>query len=243
MNTILTLIKKQSMNIVYNSFIVSSLIAMPMMAWLMTSGAERGSIELENIWLFFILMNTVANGVNMMACLISEEKEQNTLNVLMTSTVSASEFLISNLLVSFLVVMLSNSTIYFLLSGHDFISFPNFLFGSFLGSIVAILIGAIVGIFCKSQMIATSVAGAIGFFSIFFTDILYVLNLPDTISNIAYQIYPLPFVRLLMTPGMTYYEEVAALVLGDSVGLLINIIVLFAIFIVIYKKKGLEGNR
>ena len=243
MNNIITLLKKQTKNVIYNAFIISSLIMMPFFAWIMTSGGERGSEELAYALLFYVLLNTVINAINMAACLIAEEKEQNTLNVLMTSTIKASELLVSNLIITFLAVIVSNIAIYFLLSGYDFMNFSTFIFSSSLGSIVAILMGAIIGIVCKSQMIASSVAAALGFASLFITDILYHLNLSGFLNDVVYQLYPLPFVRLLMTSGMTYYEETAGFVVGDIIGLLINIVLFAGIFIVIYKKRGLENNR
>lgn len=242
MNNVIILLKKQTKNVIYNAFIISSLIMMPFFAWIMTSGEELAE-ELAYALLFYVLLNTVINAINMAACLIAEEKEQNTLNVLMTSTVKASELLVSNLIITFLAVIVSNVAIYFLLSGYYFMNFSTFIFSSSLGSIVAILMGAIIGIVCKSQMIASSVAAALGFASLFITDILYHLNLSGFLNDVVYQLYPLPFVRLLMTSGMTYYEETAGFVVGDIIGLLINIVLFAGIFIVIYRKRGLEKSR
>lgn len=102
---------------------------------------------------FGLLFSIVLGGV-MMACYpLAEEKEKNTLRVLMTSSVSAKEFLIGSLIPPFSFTMVINF-ILIPLSGSSFngAQILWFVFITVITTLTSLVIGLIIGIFSRTQM-------------------------------------------------------------------------------------------
>ncbi|WP_241156750.1 ABC transporter permease [Bacillus sp. FJAT-42376] len=101
---------------------------------------------------FGIIFNIAIAGISMSSAPLAEEKEKNTLRVLMTSSVNGLEYLIGTLLPPFLLLILVN-LLMIPVSGS---SFGNIPFGTFFmmttaASLISLIIGYIIGIFSKNQ--------------------------------------------------------------------------------------------
>ena len=114
-------------------------------------------MDIVEILLLCVGMNLILGSSFVMAMLISEEKEKNTLRTLMLSGVSPLEFLAGKVLITFLLTTLSNLAI-FLIVGID----PSYLFQFILLTTLVVIammeIGAVLGIFSPNQM-ATGTIG------------------------------------------------------------------------------------
>lgn len=103
---------------------------------------------------FVLSMGTLINccicGIIIVSTTIAEEKEKSTLRTLMLSNVSGAEFLTAKLIVGVCLTMLGNIIIFFL-SGSAVAIFPYYVLGTLLGSIVANLISAVIGICSRDQ--------------------------------------------------------------------------------------------
>ena len=108
-----------------------------------------------------------------LSMLVAEEKEKNTLRVLMLSGVKAPEFITSKVLLTLLLVE-ALSTACFFVTGGEGRMLPTYLFLVTLASIGLLLIGATIGLLCKDQM-STGVLA---------TPISLVLLLPPMLGNI-----------------------------------------------------------
>lgn len=83
------------------------------------------------------------------AMLISEEKEKNTLDVLALSSVTSTEFLISKILLPF-VLSIINILIALILFKINVVHFPQFFIIELMNIISIILIGATIGMICDT---------------------------------------------------------------------------------------------
>jgi ABC-2 type transport system permease protein len=92
----------------------------------------------------------------MIAILIAEEKEKNTLRTLMLSGVSQLDFLTGKVIITFLITEILNVLIFFII-GIDSIYLGEFILITSLLLIIMIEIGATVGISVKNQMAAGTV--------------------------------------------------------------------------------------
>lgn len=96
-------------------------------------------------------------GVFVVAMMIAEEKEKNTLRTLMLSGVSPVEFMFGKVLITFIATMIINIAIFFML-GVSSKYLGIFILLSVLVGISMMLIGGIIGILSKDQM-STGIVG------------------------------------------------------------------------------------
>jgi len=155
---------KNMKNIFYNPFIMTSPIAILVMSYLfgMFMIPDDAPFEIVNIILNMIVnMNAIMCGVMIMSILIAEEKEKNTLNVLITSTVSGFDFLIGSVLTTATITVICNAAIYFIIGVQDYIPFGQFMLITTLGAVAAITFGATIGLLSKNQMTASTIVAPI----------------------------------------------------------------------------------
>ena len=163
-----------------------------------------------------------------MSAIISEEKENNTLRVLIMSNVKPIQYLLGTGLYIFSMCMVG-TLIFTILGDYKNIEIVNFLIIMSVGIILSILIGAIIGIISKNQMSATSITVPI--MMIFsFLPMLSMFN--KTIEKIAKIIYSQQ-ISILVNRN---YENIFDNILIIS----INFILAVLLFIIAYHRKGLN---
>ncbi len=109
------------------------------------------------ILIMCVNMNLTLCGSFIVAMLIAEEKEKNTLRTLLLSGVSAIEFLTGKIVITLLLTLLSNFVLYFII-GFDIKYLVWFLLFTFLVSISMIILGSLIGLIAPTQM-STGVIG------------------------------------------------------------------------------------
>ena len=97
-----------------------------------------------------VLMNISMLPLSVIAMLIAEEKEKNTLRTLMLNNVSAGEFLISKAAIVLLIAEVVNTLCY--LFAQATIPFVTFLSVTVLACVCMLFFGATIGIISKNQM-------------------------------------------------------------------------------------------
>ena len=220
---------KQMKNLAYNSFILVGLVVPLIFAVLfgrLIPGTEAIALPMS------VLMNIALSGMNTMCILVAEEKEKDTLRVLMTSTVSPLDFLISNTLATLVITVILNSLMY-VICGTAAIVFWQFFLLTTLGSIAALLLGGIVGIVSKNQMSAS------GIMTPFAMVLLLIPMFGEMLPGLAavgealfsQQVYLGLFE---MAEGTFYWSRMAVI--------LVNIVVIMAAFVLVYKKVGLDED-
>lgn len=184
------------------------------------------------------LMNLVIVPICLLSMMISEEKEKNTLRTLMMSGVNGYEFLLSKSIVILLITMIT-STLIFFITGVQIALLGGYLFLIFLTSLSLIFFGAIFGILCKNQMATGSMSAPM----------MLALLMPAVFSELN---SGLKYVARLF-PTMSFSELLTKLINGSSIFsfttetvisygvFLIWIVLGIVLFVLIYRKKGLDN--
>lgn len=121
-----------------------------------TGSPETGMLK-EDILILCLGMNLVLVASFVIAMLIAEEKEKNTLRTLMLSAVSPWEFLAGKALITFLLTESINIAMFFII-GLDSQYLGKYILITILVVITMIEIGAVIGIISPNQM-STGVVG------------------------------------------------------------------------------------
>ncbi|MCL2217563.1 MAG: ABC transporter permease [Defluviitaleaceae bacterium] len=233
MRKINALYNKQMKNFFYNPFVAVSPVLMILLAYLQSTilPYDAPPEAFAGMLIMVVLMNVLMTGGFTMSCLIAEEKEKFTLNVLITSTVSVLDFFISNVLTVATITIVTNVAIYFVM-GVDFISFAAFLAVTSLGVVAAIAMGASFGLLAKNQAAASAMSTPfvlIVILPIFFQDNFFV-------DNVLYYFFTEQVGYTLLNLASTGEFEWVRMGIITA-----NFIVLLAFFAILYKKRGLEN--
>lgn len=156
MKKVAAIFRKQLKDTLKNKEVLIQFIMFPVIATIM-----QNSIRIEDMPrnYFVILFATMYIGMSPLtstASILAEEKEKNTLRVLLMSNVKASEYLLGVGSYIFLICILG-SVIFAVVGQYRGIEFVLFLSIMALGILISILIGAGIGTLSKNQMSATSV--------------------------------------------------------------------------------------
>lgn len=230
-NKIFAILKKQIKDTLKNKSILIQFIMFPILTTIIANSVKINGMP-ENFFvnLFAIMYIGMAPLVSV-SSIISEEKECNTLRVLLMSNVKAVEYLFG---ISFYVVVLCvfGALIIGLQGDFNNSELLKFMSVMFIGIIVSTLVGAAVGVCSKNQMEATSIS--VPLMMIFaFVPMLSMFN--ETIKNVAVVIYTQQISNILNNISKTGIES-------EAMGIIIaNALAALIVFSVIYKKKGLEN--
>jgi len=185
--------------------------------------------ETASTLIMLVLMNVLIGGATIMAVLIAEEKEKNTLNVLITSTVSPLDFLISHVLTAATLTITVNAAMFYIMRVPD-LPIVDYMIITSIGSIAAITLGATLGLLAKNQAAASTMG----------TPLIALVLLPSLITdnfivdNILYYFFSeqINFAMVDLIRG----GELDLLRIGIMAA---NFIAFALIFAVCYKKRGI----
>lgn len=229
MRNIVTIIVKQIKDTTKNKTVLIQFIMFPLMVIVMNQAISINDMP-ENFFVnIFATMYIGMAPLTSIAAIISEEKEKNTLRVLLMSNVSPFQYIIGVGSYVFLTCMLG-ACVFCLVGGYSGREAYYFLMIMAVGILASLTIGAAIGTWSKNQMSATSVTVPV--MMIFsFLPMLSMFN--DTISKIA---------------KYTYSEQISILIakLGEfdlqieNIAInFVNICIAVFLFKYSYKKCGL----
>lgn len=181
----------------------------------------------------YVLMGITVNGLGLSAVLIAEEKEKRTLNTLLLANVKITQIIASKVAVSILFILVSSLIMYFMVSAYEYVYLYRFIIGVTLGSVASLILGLIIGVCTKSQMVASTIAGVAGMILTFSMDMLHWSNLPDFLVEILARFYTFSLGRLALMPANHYFG-----LWHDILWSLVNIAIFFGVFLLIYKKRA-----
>lgn len=228
MNGIITVFLKQIKETLKNKSILIQFVMFPVLAVIMENTVRLDDMPEHFFAKLFAVMFVGMAPLTCMSSVISEEKEKNTLRVLMMSNVKPVQYLLG--IGSYIWIMCMAGAAVFAVSGEykgaDFVSF---MLVMAVGIVLSILVGAVIGIISKNQMSATSVTVPV--MMIFsFLPMLSMFN--ETIEKIA---------------KITYSQQISILVnsnfknAADSIAVLaVNFILAAVLFFTAYRKNGME---
>lgn len=230
MKNIEAVFAKQIIDTMKNKTVFIQFLMFPIMTIIM-----ENSVKLEGMpeHFFVKLFSVMFIGMAPLTCIsaiISEEKEKNTLRVLMMSNVKPWQYLVS--IGTYVFIMCMAGTIVFAILGeYKYSELIMFIFVMMAGILLSELIGAVIGILSRNQMTATSLT--IPIMMIFsFVPMLSMFN--PSIRKIAGVIYSQQISDIIISIGISDISTKSIIVISAT------FIVGLVIFAVAYKKKGLE---
>ena len=165
-----------------------------------------------------------------MAAIIAEEKEKTTLRALMMSNVKPIEYLIGVGFYNWCICMLGACVIGFA-GGYTGEVLAKFLLVMGIGIFVSILMGAAIGTWSKTQMMATSLTVPV---MLVFSFVPMLSMFSEEIRKIARITYSQQIYNMIYQ--LDYMEKVAE----SAIVIVINMMLTFTIFVYAFRRSGLE---
>ena len=213
-----------------NKTILIQFLMMPILAVVMENTITLDDMPEHFFVKMFSVMFVGMAPLTCMSAIISEEKEKNTLRVLMMSNVKPFQYLVG---VGFYVwlMCMAGAMVFAVCGGYEGMDFCVFMLIMSVGILLSSLIGAVIGVFSKNQMAATSVTVPVMMvFS--FLPMLSMFN--ESIKNIARITYSQQMSILINGIGAVDIKAESVVVIA------LNFVIMAALFAAAFKKKGLE---
>lgn len=230
MRNIAAVFSKQLKETLKNKSILIQFLMFPVMVLIMENAIVlEGMPEHFFVKLFAVMFVGMAP-LTCISSIISEEKEKDTLRALMMSNVHPFEYLIGIGLYVWLMCMVG-AAVFAVTGGYESKDFLMFMVIMAAGILLSELTGAVIGVFSKDQMAATSVTVPVMMvFS--FLPMLSMFN--ESIEKIAKVTYSQQLSILINGLGTAEVKPESILVIAA------NFIISAVLFALVFKKKGLE---
>lgn len=222
---------KQIKDTLKNKTILIQFLMFPVLTLIMENTVKMDGMAPNFFTNLFGVMFIGMAPLTSIASIIAEEKEKNTLRVLLLSNVNPAAYLLGVGLYIWVICMLGGLVIG-VAGGHEGEVLLKFMIAMGIGIFLSILLGAVIGVFSKNQMKATSLTVPV--MMIFsFLPMLAMFN--ETIAKIAKITYSQQIYGIFTDLGQSISTEA-------GVVLAVNFVVAVVLFVVIYKKRGMEIN-
>lgn len=226
---ITAVLQKQIKDTLKNKEILIQFMMFPLMAVVMTCLVSMEGLPANYFVIMFASMYTGMAPLLVMAAIISEEKEKNTLKVLMLSDVRPMEYLMGVGIYVWICCMIG-AVIFAVTGDYKEMELIEFLCIMAVGIIAAMLIGAAIGTWSRNQMMATSLSVP---FMLLFAFLPMIATFNDNVKKAADITYSGRISVLLNEIG----NEMA---IGKSaVVILANMVIAGLLFRFAYQKSGL----
>ncbi len=231
MRNISVVIRKQIKDTFKNKTILIQFILFPLMTIIMENTITMNDMpELFFTRLFSVMYIGMAP-LTSAAAIISEEKERNTLRVLMMANVKPAEYIIGVGLYVWSICMIGAGV---MASGIPAENVPKFLGVMAVGFVISIIAGSCIGIFAKNQMAATSLVMPV-MMVLSFVPMISIFN--DTVARISKIFYTKQIMNLMDGIILNGSEGVGR---SGTAIIIVNAALFIVLFSLAYHKKGLE---
>ena len=228
--TIIAILKKQIKDTLKNKAILLQFVMFPLLTVITANSITIANMPKNFFVTLFGTMYIGMASLTSMSSIISEEKECNTLRVLMMSNVKATEYLIGT---SFYVVFLCTIGVIVIgLQGkYTTAELGYFILTMEIGVIISTLIGAVIGVCSKNQMTASSVSVPL-MAILSFMPMLAIFN--EDIGKVSKYLYSQQINNWVNNLSDLKITKESVIILA------VNFAIALILFIVFYRKKGLE---
>ena len=221
---------KQGKDTFKNKEILVQFVMFPVLTVIMENAMEiKGMPEHFFANLFAVMYLGMAPLVSM-AAILAEEKEKNTLRVLLMSDVKAIEYFLGAGIYLFGICMLGAGVIGFA-GAYRGSELALFLAAMAVGNLISILAGAAIGTYSRTQMMATSLTVPV-MLVLAFLPMLAMFN--GRIAKVAKYSYTGQMSLLLNSMGNGQKMSESLWIAGA------NLLVAVILFVTVYRRKGLE---
>lgn len=231
MRNVSVVIKKQIKDTFKNKTILIQFILFPMMTRIFENAIEMKDMPEVFFTRLFAVMYIGMAPLTSTAAIISEEKERNTLRVLMMANVKPAEYLIGVGLYVWGICMIGACV---MATGLPAETIPAFMGVMAAGFVISIIAGACIGIWSKNQMSATSLVMPV-MMVLSFVPMLAIFN--DSIAKISKIFYTKQIMNLLDGIILNGSDGIGRF---GTLVIVINAALLIMFFTLAYHKKGLE---
>lgn len=230
MRNIKAVFMKQILDTTKNKTVFIQFLMIPVMAIIMENTIKPENMPEHFFVKLFAVMFVGMAPLTCMSAIISEEKEKNTLRALLMSNVKAWQYLASIGAYIFIMCM-AGTAVFAVLGEYSGAELARFIPSMISGIILSEIIGAVIGIFSRSQMAATSLT--IPIMMVFsFVPMLSMFN--ESIKKIAVIFYSQQISDLINGIGTSKVS------VNSIIVIVVNFIIALVLFVLAYKKKGLE---
>lgn len=230
MKHIMAVLWKQVKDTFKNKEILIQFVMFPILTLIMEKVVEVEGMPEQYFTNLFGVMFVGMAPLTSMASIIAEEKEKNTLRALMMSNVKPVEYLIGVGFYNWCICMLGACIIGFA-GGHTGATLGKFLMIMGIGILVSILMGAAIGTWSKTQMMATSLTVPVMLVFSFVPMLSMFSEGIKRIARITYsqQIY-----------SMIYQLDTMENITEPAAVIVINVVLAVVLFVYAYRRSGLE---
>lgn len=229
MRKIFAILKKQCKDTLKNKAVLIQFVMFPAITLIMQNAISIDGMPTNYFVMLFATMYVGMAPLTAMATVISEEKEKNTLRILMMSNIKSVEYLLGIGGYVFLICMLG-SVVFAVAGGYSGVEFAKFLAIMAAGIITSLLMGAAIGVWSKNEMAATSITVPV-MLVFAFLPMLSMFN--EKIATVSRFTYSQQVQDVIYGIGNSPVTAESAIVIG------LNIICAVVLFSIAYKKCGL----
>ena len=228
MKNSMIIIKKQLKDTLKNKTILIQFILFPIMTLIMENAIQLEGMPEHFFTKLFSIMYIGMAPLTSVASIISEEKEKNTLRVLLMANIKPWQYLLGIGIYVWSICMIGAGV---MATGLPKQEIAIYLLIMAIGFVVSILAGACIGIYAKNQMSATSLVMPL-MMVLSFLPMLAMFN--EKIEKIANFFFTQQLKLCLNDMSLAGHLKETYIVLG------VNVIITLLIFGITFKKKGLE---
>ena len=228
MKNIIVIIKKQIKDTIKNKTVLIQFILFPILSIIMENAIKMDGMPEMFFTKLFSIMYIGMGPLTAMAAIISEEKEKNTLRVLMMANVKPWQYLIGVGVYVWTICMLGAGI---MATGLDRANVLAYMLIMGAGFVLSILAGACVGIYSKNQMVSTSVVMPV-MMILSFAPMLSLFN--DKIAKVSKVLYTQQMRLILDNMKLADIKTESAIII------MVNAVIVLALFFIIFRRKGLE---
>lgn len=231
MKHVIAIFKKQLKDTVKNKAVLIQFIMFPVMTLIMNNAIQITGMPDNFFVLLFAAMYIGMAPLTAISAIIAEEKEQNTLRVLLMSNVKPAAYLLGTGSYVWICCLLGSAVICFA-GSYTPKERIFFMLTMSVGIFASLLLGAAIGTYSKTQMMATSLMVPV---MIFFSFLPMLSLFNDTIAKVAKFTYSEQIRLALSEIGDPHIS-------GESVCIVAANMLLFAgLFLTAYKKTLSAG--
>ena len=228
MKNSMIIIKKQLKDTLKNKTILIQFILFPMMTLIMENAIHMEGMPEHFFTKLFSVMYIGMAPLTSVASIISEEKEKNTLRVLLMANMKPLQYLMGIGVYVWSICMMGAVVMATGLPKQDILMY---LFIMAIGFMISIFVGACIGIFATNQMSATSLVMPV-MMVLSFLPMLAMFN--EKIEKMARFFFTQQLKLCLSDMSIMGHSNETYIVL------LVNVIIALLVFGLAFKKKGLE---
>lgn len=228
MNNSMIIIKKQLKDTLKNKTILIQFLLFPMITIIMENTIQMKGMPEHFFTNLFSVMYIGMAPLTSVAAIIAEEKEKNTLRVLLMANVKPWQYLMGVGIYVWSICMIGACVMATGLERQDVVVY---LLVMAVGFVISILAGACVGIYAKSQMNATSIVMPV-MMILSFLPMLAMFN--DKIEKVAKYFFTQQLKTCLNDMSVMGHSNETYIVI------IVNLLIALIIFGLTFKKKGLE---